>query len=151
MGIFDFFKDAGDTGGEDEAFQELAKGNAIIKKMQRLGLPVDGIQVGFDDGTATITGEVRDQATRERLVLAAGNTPGVAHVDDRLRVTGAGAGSGGFAAPTYTVQKGDTLSEIAQERLGDASRWQEIYDANRPLLDDPDRIYPGQVLRMPAA
>jgi nucleoid-associated protein YgaU len=52
-------------------------------------------------------------------------------------------------AQTYTVVQGDTLSHIAQRVYGKASRWQAIFDANRDQLDDPDRILPGQVLRLP--
>ncbi|WP_182656226.1 LysM peptidoglycan-binding domain-containing protein [Stenotrophomonas lacuserhaii] len=50
---------------------------------------------------------------------------------------------------TYTVEKGDTLSKIAKQHLGDANAWQKIFDANRDQLDDPDRIQPGQVLKLP--
>lgn len=53
------------------------------------------------------------------------------------------------AAGTYTVQKGDTLSAIAQQHYGKASRWHAIFDANRDQLDDPDLIRPGQVLKLP--
>lgn len=52
---------------------------------------------------------------------------------------------------TYTVERGDTLSHIAKAHYGKASAWRTIYDANRDQLDDPDRIQPGQVLRIPAA
>jgi nucleoid-associated protein YgaU len=52
---------------------------------------------------------------------------------------------------TYTVASGDTLSHIAKHFYGKASRWQAIFDANRDQLDDPDRIRPGQVLKIPAA
>ena len=50
---------------------------------------------------------------------------------------------------TVTVQKGDTLSGLAQRHLGSASRWQELFDANRTIIADPDKIRPGQVLRLP--
>lgn len=52
---------------------------------------------------------------------------------------------------TYTVEKGDTLSKIAKDRLGHASAWKQIFEANRDVLDDPDRIFPGQVLKLPPA
>lgn len=52
---------------------------------------------------------------------------------------------------SYTVQKGDTLSHIAKARYGKASQWRRIFDANRDQLDDPDRIQPGQVLKIPSA
>ena len=51
---------------------------------------------------------------------------------------------------TYTVQKGDSLSKIAKNELGDANAWNRIFEANRDLLDDPDKIQPGQVLKIPA-
>ena len=63
-----------------------------------------------------------------------------------------GGGGGGEGARTYTVAKGDTLSHIAREFYGKAGRWQAIYDANREVIgDNPDKIYPGQVLRIPAS
>jgi nucleoid-associated protein YgaU len=55
------------------------------------------------------------------------------------------------AAATYTVVKGDSLSKIAKHFYGNANRWRRIFDANRDQLDDPDRIKPGQVLKIPAA
>ncbi len=152
MGIFDFLKDSGDTRGIDsdgEQMQELRTGNTIIRKIRGLGLSMDGVEVDFDDGVATLRGQAADQRTRELMVLTAGNTPGVRRVDDRLTPPG-GPGLGRtLDGNTYTVQKGDTLSEIAEEHLGDASKWREIYEANTPMLDDPDKIYPGQVLRLP--
>ena len=61
-----------------------------------------------------------------------------------------GASSAG-AAPTYTVKAGDTLSKIAKEHLGDANAYMEIFNANKDQLKDPDKIQPGQVLKMPQA
>jgi nucleoid-associated protein YgaU len=62
---------------------------------------------------------------------------------------GAGAGGGSSAGTTYTVKSGDTLSGIAKQFLGDASKYQKIFEANRDVLSDPDRIKPGQVLKIP--
>lgn len=56
---------------------------------------------------------------------------------------------GGDGETTYTVAKGDTLSHIAKEHYGKASKWQVIFEANRDQLSDPDKIYPGQVLKIP--
>lgn len=50
---------------------------------------------------------------------------------------------------THTVQKGDSLSKIAKATLGDANAWKKIFDANQDVLDDPDKIFPGQVLKLP--
>lgn len=152
MGIFDFRRDSGDARGLDsdaERMDELRTGNTVIRKIRGLGLSMDGVEVQFDDGVATLSGQAADQRTRELMVLVAGNTPGVRRVDDRLAPPG-GPGMGRtLEGHTYTVQEGDTLSEIAEEELGDAGRWEELFEANRPMLDDPDRIYPGQVLRLP--
>ena len=59
---------------------------------------------------------------------------------------GGGAGAG---EQSYTVQKGDTLSHIAQKHYGKASKWHAIFDANRDQIDNPDKIFPGQVLKLP--
>jgi len=50
---------------------------------------------------------------------------------------------------TYTVQKGDSLSKIAKQELGDANAWKKIFEANRDVLEDPDKIFPGQTLKLP--
>ena len=66
------------------------------------------------------------------------------------QITGGSGGGGSLGGRTYTVAKGDTLSHIAKEHYGRASKWQAIFDANRDQIDDPDRIFPGQVLKIPA-
>lgn len=63
---------------------------------------------------------------------------------------GAGAQAGAAAGRTYTVQAGDTLSGIAKQHLGDASKYTKIFEANRDVLSDPDKIKPGQVLKIPS-
>ncbi len=165
MGIFDFIKEAGEKlgfGGDDEArdegIEKLGKdvqdedpaladrmrGNALARKVMAHGLEVEELRVDYSDGTAMVFGQVTDQATRERVVLALGNVHGVARVDDRLEV----------AAPEpeavmYTVQSGDSLSKIALAHYGDAMKYMVIFEANKPMLENPDLIYPGQVLRIP--
>lgn len=86
--------------------------------------------------------------TGEPLAPAPGAKPDFSNVTGGSRTVAAAPDA---APATYTVQKGDTLSHIAQRELGKASRWRELYEANRDQLDDPDRIRPGQVLRLPAA
>ncbi len=94
MGIFDFIKDVGEklSGKDDgrdeqeEALDERMKGNALMRHVMSLGLEVENFRVDYDDGVATVTGKAADQATRERVVLAIGNTEGVAQVDDRMTV-----------------------------------------------------------------
>lgn len=147
MGIFDFLKDVGDklTGSDKkEAADEGAMEGAIARHVQSLGLRPEDFRVDFDGGTATLHGAVATQAARERVILAAGNVHGVARVDDRLTVKAPAP-----EAKFYTVKSGDTLSKIAREYYGDAGRYPEIFEANKPMLKDPDKIYPGQVLRIP--
>ena len=63
-----------------------------------------------------------------------------------MTVTADGGAEGKF----HTVEKGDTLSKIAKEAYGDANQYNKIFEANKPMLKNPDQIYPGQVLRIPA-
>ncbi|MFW6088477.1 MAG: peptidoglycan-binding protein LysM, partial [Gemmatimonadota bacterium] len=129
---------------QQEALEERMKGNALMRHVMALGLEVENFRVDFDDGVATVTGKAADQATRERVVLAVGNTEGVGQVDDRMSVDEDRA-----EATFYTVKEGDSLSKIAQEHYGDAMKYPAIFEANKPMLQDPDKIYPGQVLRLP--
>ena len=88
---------------------------------------------------------VDDQAEREKVILAVGNVAGIARVDDRLE-----AKKKAPEAQMYTVVAGDSLSKIAKKFYGDAGKYHVIFEANKPMLKDPDKIYPGQVLRIPA-
>jgi nucleoid-associated protein YgaU len=97
------------------------------------------------DGVATVRGTVASQHDREIVLLGIGNTPGIGQVDDQLTVKAAAAPP----ATLYTVKKGDTLSAIAKTQYGDAGKYPAIFEANKPMLKNPDRIYPGQVLRIP--
>jgi nucleoid-associated protein YgaU len=148
MGMFDFLKDAGEEltqqQSDTEAAVEQAKGAALAYKIGTLGLQVEGLEVGYDDGIVTVKGNVPSQQEREKVVLALGNTQGVARVDDQLVVAVSEP-----EAILYTVQAGDNLSKIAKAHYGDGNKYQEIFAANRPLLENPDKIYPGQVIRIP--
>lgn len=153
MGIFDFARSAGAKllGRDDEAKEtdeknrEMIFGNKLLRHVTALGFEVSDLKISYDDGVATIRGKAKDQATREKVVLAVGNTEGVAKVDDQMTV-----GASEAEAKMYTVQKGDSLSKIAKHEYGDAMKYQNIFEANRPMLTDPNLIYPGQVLRIPA-
>ena len=101
--------------------------------------------MGFKDGVVTVEGKVASQEEREKIVLILGNTQGVSQVDDRLEVEAPAP-----EARMYTVESGDSLSKIAKEVYGDAMKYPVIFEANKPMLKDPDKIYPGQVLRIPA-
>jgi len=156
MGLIQFIKDAGSKLlGQDDAKQVEAEAKAdgandalrslsLVRHVKALRLPVENLQVTVDGDTCCVKGEVTDQATKEKIALAVGNTAGIGTVDDQLEVTGP-------KAVFYTVVSGDSLSKIAKEHYGDASKYHGIFEANKPMLEHPDKIYPGQVLRIPAA
>jgi nucleoid-associated protein YgaU len=147
MGIFDFVKDAGERlfGGKEaraEAKQESEE--ALINQVRQMGLKVEDLSIDFNDGIALIRGSAASQEEREKVVLLVGNTKGVGQVDDQMTVQMKTA-----EALLYTVESGDTLCKIAREKYGSAGKYMTIFDANKPMLKDPNKIYPGQVLRIP--
>jgi nucleoid-associated protein YgaU len=102
--------------------------------------------VKFDATTSTVhvSGIAADQATKEKVILCCGNVAGVEKVDENISVRRDAA-----PAQYHTVVKGDTLSAIAKKYYGDANKYAMIFEANKPMLKDPDKIYPGQSLRIP--
>jgi nucleoid-associated protein YgaU len=125
--------------------QEMA--NLLLKRVQSLGLAVEGLSVNYNSvsDAAEVSGKVKTQADREKIILAIGNVSNVATVVDSIDVE--------MPAPEstmYTVKSGDTLSKIAKHAYGDPNAYNKIFDANKPMLSDPDKIYVGQVLRIPA-
>jgi nucleoid-associated protein YgaU len=157
MGFFDFVKEAGDKilgGGKAQAApapDPAAKATAdreaawaLVKLINGLGLKVDDLGVKVSDGLATVTGKAASQGDKEKVVLAVGNVRGIGRVDDQMTVAKAEP-----EATFYTVKPGDTLSKIAREAYGNANKYPVIFEANKPMLTDPNKIYPGQVLRIP--
>ena len=123
-------------------------GAAITKYVAAQGLNTQNLNITFDGASKTVTikGVAPDQATKEKIALCCGNVHGVAKVDDQLTV----AQGASPASTFYEVKAGDTLSKIAQSAYGDAHAYSKIFDANKPMLTDPNKIYPGQKLRIPA-
>lgn len=165
MGIIDFVRDAGEKlfgRGRAEAAMKESKadpsndakvkaantsaGEAIQEYIKSQKLSATGLTVTFDGATGTVSvyGVAPDQATKEKIVLAAGNVAGVGKVNDMLTVDKSAP-----EAQYYTVVSGDTLSKISKQFYGDANQYQKIFEANQPMLTDPDKIYPGQKLRIP--
>ena len=127
-----------------ERFAEYKKSNQLEKYVRDLGITMTGVDIRFDDGTAYIEGEAVDQATKEKIILAVGNAEGVGRVDEEITVADPAE-----QAVFHTVASGDTLWAVAEKVYGDGNRYTEIFEANKPMLTDPDLIYPGQVLRCP--
>lgn len=143
MGLWRFVKDAGKKvfgGGDDEE----VTGAALKDELKELGLDSDDLEISVEGDKVKVSGKAVSQEMREKVILAVGNVEGVAAVEDDV--------SGGDADPVFhTVAKGDTLWAVSEKALGKGSRYMEIFEANKPMLSDPDKIYPGQVLRIPAA
>ncbi|MBL8327771.1 MAG: peptidoglycan-binding protein LysM [Rubrivivax sp.] len=164
MGLMSFIKEAGEKlfgRGEAKAAQEAvqaaptpeaiaamsaAAGRAITDYIATQGLPTGGLDISFDAPTGTVTaaGTVPDQATKEKILLCCGNVSGVAAVNDMLVVEAPQP-----EAQWHTVVSGDNLSRIAKKFYGDANKYPVIFEANKPMLSHPDKIYPGQMLRIP--
>jgi nucleoid-associated protein YgaU len=143
MGIWDFVKEAGEFLGIGGAKADTPKPEDLKASINKLGLPMDGLDVKVDGDKVTVSGKAPSQEVKEKVILALGNVAGIAKVEDNIE-TPAGA-----QAKFYTVQKGDTLSAISKKHYGDPNKYNAIFEANKPMLTHPDKIYPGQVLRIP--
>lgn len=145
MGLLNFIKDVGEKlfgASEDKA----ATPDELKKELDKHGLNADGLQISVDGDKVTVTGEAANTEAAEKIALALGNTVGVAAVDNQLKVKQAAP-----EAKMYTVQKGDNLWKIAEAQYGKGQGAKNtlIFEANKPMLTSPDKIYPGQVLRIP--
>lgn len=163
MGLFSFIKNAGakvfgiGKTEAEEAAEATAEAAAAELKLEEtaarsleetvtsLKLQVENLNIFIDDDTATISGAAYDQATKEKVILVVGNSNGIATVDDQMTVENVEP-----EAQFHTVVSGDTLGKIAKNYYGNAMKYPVIFEANKPMLTDPDKIYPGQALRIPA-
>ena len=120
-------------------------GDAIQAYVEQQKLGIENLDVKYDGATekVTITGRAPSQEAAEKAVLCCGNVANVASVDNQLQVPQ------GEAAQFHDVVKGDTLSAISKKYYGDPNKYNAIFEANRPMLSNPDKIYPGQKLRIP--
>ena len=146
MGLFKFMVG---KGKELIADRNKVAEKAIKKEIEDLGLDDElggDFNVSVDGKQVKLEGKVPNQETREKLILAAGNINGIGVVEDEMKVKSKAKAE---EATFYTVKSGDSLSKIAKKYYGDALRYPDIFEANTPMLKHPDKIYPGQVLRIP--
>jgi nucleoid-associated protein YgaU len=159
MSILDFAKDIGSS-----IFNTDSAAAGKINEMLSLKLtPIKNLSVDYDDGTVTLCGECMNQQHREQAILLAGNVKGVDKVvSDELTYPKPAAenpATDEAAADQpaeekiefYEIKSGDTLSGIAKEFYGDFGMYTKIFEANREVIEDPDKIYPGQKIRIPLA
>ena len=166
MGMFSFIKEAGERlfghGDAKEAqaavvaaptpenIQALSKaaGDAIATYIGTMNLDVDALEIAFDapTGVVTVSGVAPDQTTKEKVLLCCGNVASVSSVNDMMTVS-----SPEPESQMYVVVSGDNLSKVSKQFYGTPNKYTQIFEANKPMLTHPDKIYPGQVLRIPAA
>ena len=167
MGMFSFIKEAGQklfghkevedaaaTAAADASAQarldelngQAASAIATYIETQQLG--VSGLDVAFDGATGAVTvqGQVPSQEASEKVTLCCGNVGGVQSVSNLLAVSAPADES-----QYHDVVRGDTMSAIAKTYYGNAGKYPVIFEANKPMLSHPDKIYPGQKLRIPPA
>ena len=162
MGMISFLKEAGEKlfGGkpavaaaiaEPTNQEKLAAANqvasdAIKTYINAQGLPGNDLTVSYNGANqiVTVSGLVASQEIREKIVICCGNVQSVAGVADDMQSPPEPEGT------YHTVVSGDTLSAISKKVYGNANLYNQIFEANRPMLSSPDKIYPGQVLRIPA-
>ncbi len=166
MGLFEFLKSAGSkiltkknaaTVKTKEIIKMekelLAKQEELLKKQKLVllkgmvdstNVKVKGLELDYNKDKVTVYGQVKTQADKEKVILALGNVGGVAKVDDRISVSKPEP-----EATFYTVKRGDSLSKIAKKVYGNPKLYKQIFEANKPMLKDPNLIYPGQTLRIP--
>lgn len=111
---------------------------------------VENLDVEYDDGTVTLCGECLSVGDRERAILMAGNIEGVEKVvAEGLTAPAPMPEEPEVKTEFYEIKSGDTLGGIAKQFYGKASKYTEIFEANRDVIDDPNKIYPGQKIRIP--
>ncbi len=146
MGLFSFIRDVGASLlGASPA--QAATADALRKEVEKHGLKADDLDIAVEGDTVKVSGKTVSNEVAEKIVLALGNTVGVGKVESNLT-----AADGAGESRMYTVKAGDNLSKIAAEMYGagNAGKYTVIFEANKPMLTHPDKIYPGQVLRIPA-
>lgn len=144
MGLFNFIKEAGAKifGGSPA---KPATSETLQAELAKHGLPPD-VQIDVQGDVVKVAGSGMSTADAEKIILALGNTVGVAGVESALQPS-----DGQVASVMYTVKKGDTLWKIAETHYGKGkgAKYTEIVEANTPPVVDPDLIQPGWVLRIP--
>ncbi len=145
MGLFDFARKIGKKlfGDDDDPAEK------IQEHIEQSNPGVDNLQVEVNDGVATIKGDAQSPGALEKAILMAGNAMGIEEVKaDEATVAGAQAQLGSDDE-FYIIEKGDSLWKIAANAYGNGAKYEAIFEANREVIEDPDKIFPGQKIRIP--
>ena len=151
MGLISFIKTAGEKiFGKSEEKKEQEKAALVAAHIKKFGFDTSDIQVNVDNEKVILMGSIDTIENKNKVIVTAGNIEGISSVEDLIMVK-----TPPEVAPPqpekqfYTVKKGDFLSRISKEVYGDANKYNLIFEANKPMLKDPNLIYPGQVLVIP--
>ncbi len=150
MGLISFIKNAGDKLFKSEEKREQEKAELIATHIKKFGFDTSRIEIKVDDDKVILMGKIDTVENKNKVIVTAGNVQGISTVDDWIVVD-----KPPVVEPPkpekqfYTVKKGDYLSKIAKEVYGNANKYNIIFEANKPMLKDPNLIYPGQVLVIP--
>jgi len=157
MSLFGFVKDIGRRlFNKDEEAADKIKEHILAHNPG-----VEDLKVTYENGIVGLAGRCTNKEAFQKCVLMAGNVQGVAdvyatglvpYVDPAAQAAKAAAAEAAKAEPEeqyYVIEKGDTLWAIAKKFLGSGNRYPEIFEANREVIIDPDKIFPGQKIRIP--
>jgi len=146
MSILDFAKDMGrQLFDRDDVAADRIKQNLEITLS-----PIKNLDVEFDDGVVTLCGECVTAGDRDQAVLLAGNVQGVERVvADKLTAPAPKPEEPEQQFEYYEIKSGDTLSGIAKRYYKDAMKYTVIFEANKGVIEDPNKIYPGQKIKIP--
>lgn len=149
MGLFSFIKNAGEKifGGSESPEEKAQK---VKDHVSKYGFDLSGVTFAANGDSIVVSGSAKNLDEKQRILATAGNVDGIDNVEDNLTlIEPLKFELPDFSKTMYTVKSGDNLSKISKEVYGDPNKYPVIFEANKPMLSDPDKIYPGQVLYIP--
>ncbi len=149
MGLFSFMKNAGEKlfGGNESPEEKAQK---VKDHVSKYGFDLSQVTFASNGEAIAVNGTAKNLDEKQKILATAGNVDGVESVEDNLSLSEPlKFEMPDFSKTMYTVKSGDNLSKISKEVYGDANKYNTIFEANKPMLADPDKIYPGQVLYIP--
>ena len=149
MGLFSFIKNAGEKvfGGSETPEEKAQK---VKDHVSKYGFDLSNITFAANGDSISVSGSAKNLDEKQRILATAGNVDGVDNVEDNLSlIEPLKFEMPDFSKTMYTVKSGDNLSKISKEVYGDPNKYNTIFEANKPMLADVDKIYPGQVLYIP--
>lgn len=149
MGLFSFIKNAGEKifGGSESPEEKAQK---VKDHVSKYGFDLSGVTFTANGDSIVVAGSAKNLDEKQRILATAGNVDGIDNVEDNLTlIEPLKFELPDFSKTMYTVKSGDNLSKISKEVYGDPNKYPVIFEANKPMLSDPDKIYPGQVLYIP--